>query len=163
MPEYKNGKIYKLVCNITHETYIGSTTQSIEERLRIHEGKHNGCCSKQIIERNDYYIELLETYPCETEYELLRKEGEYHRTTECINQRIAGRTINEWNEDYREYRMVRQKKYRLLNKDYIRQDSKIYRDKHKTDTIICECGFECLKSNIARHRKSQYHINAMNG
>ena len=26
MPDYKNGKIYKIVCNITNEMYIGSTT-----------------------------------------------------------------------------------------------------------------------------------------
>mmetsp|Transcript_32665 Transcript_32665/g.38319 ORF Transcript_32665/g.38319 Transcript_32665/m.38319 type:complete len:103 (+) Transcript_32665:95-403(+) len=43
MVNYKNGKIYKIVCNETNEIYIGSTTQTLTDRLCQHVSKfkHN--------------------------------------------------------------------------------------------------------------------------
>ena len=102
MCEYLNGKIYKLVCEITGEVYIGSTIRSLEDRLYNHVNKYNSTCSKQIIDRNKYYIEQLESYPCNSKQELERKEGEYQRAFECININIAGRTKLEYYEDNKE-------------------------------------------------------------
>ncbi len=34
--DYKNSKIYRIVCNETGETYIGSTTQTLTKRLSKH-------------------------------------------------------------------------------------------------------------------------------
>jgi hypothetical protein len=37
MPNYKDGKIYSIVCNITDECYIGSTTKpTLARRLAGH-------------------------------------------------------------------------------------------------------------------------------
>jgi hypothetical protein len=41
MPNYANGKIYKIVCNITGEQYIGATTQKLSQRLTCHVSKKN--------------------------------------------------------------------------------------------------------------------------
>ena len=41
MPNYQNGKIYKIVCNITGLVYIGSTIENLTERLWGHVYHYN--------------------------------------------------------------------------------------------------------------------------
>ena len=179
MCDYKNGKIYQIVCNITGETYIGSTCNSLEHRLATH--KNDNCRSKQIIERGDYYIELLETYPCNNEFELNRKEGEYQRLIKCVNCCIAGRTKKEYYEDNKDVILKKHRKYRADTNDAIgvryykkhsleiRQKShNYYHDNKETislktkQKITCECGCEVRKTDIARHKRSKKHIDLMN-
>ena len=135
MPDYKNGKIYQLVCNETNEVYIGSTVQDLEVRLTRHKTPTNNCYSKQIIDRGNYYIELLETYPCNNEYELNRKEGEYQRAIECINHDIAGRTDAEWRQDNKEKLAKYYKEYQQDNKEKIAKYHKEYQQDN-LETIV---------------------------
>ena len=83
--QLQNGKIYEIICNITNEVYIGSTCDTLEERLHTHHLKNNRAVSKQILERGDYYMALIEEYPCETKQELLWRERHYYDIRECIN------------------------------------------------------------------------------
>ena len=46
MPNYQNGKIYKLVSNISNDIYIGSTVNKLSHRLNKHKSKANKCVSK---------------------------------------------------------------------------------------------------------------------
>jgi len=78
-----SGKIYRLTCNVSQMTYIGSTTTSLTIRLHQHAIKYekythfkegNYCGAFQIIKNDDYKIELLEEYPCKTKEELLKRE-----------------------------------------------------------------------------------------
>jgi hypothetical protein len=184
MPDYKNGKIYQLVCNDTDEIYIGSTALSLEDRLSIHKSPANGCCSKQIIDRNNYYIELLETYPCNNEFELNRKEGEYQRAIECINRNIAGRTKQQYYQDNKEHHNNRSKEHYNENKEYYSNLSKQYHKNNKEylneksrryhvenrDTIkaynskvvICECGIKSTHGHLKRHKLTKLHIDLIN-
>ena len=68
MLDFKNGKIYKLVCNETGMVYYGHTAQKyLSTRLAIHKshykrylaGKASYCCSFKIIEKGNFYIVLL--------------------------------------------------------------------------------------------------------
>ena len=180
MPDYKNGKIYQLVCNETNEVYIGSTVQDLEVRLTRHKTPTNNCYSKQIIDRGNYYIELLETYPCNNEYELNRKEGEYQRAIECINHDIAGRTDAEWRQDNKEKLAKYYKEYKEDNKEAIAkhaheyyqanketfkeyyQNNKEAIKAHRSKVVICECGIKSTRINLARHKTSKRHIDLMN-
>ena len=184
MPDYKNGKIYKIVCYDTDEIYIGSTVVSLEDRLNKHKKPTNDCCSKQIIDRGNYYIELLETYPCNNEFELYRKEGEYQKSIECINIQIAGRTRAEWRQDNKEAIAKNKHEYYQNNKEAIakhmneyRQDNKeaiakqkleYYQDNKEailasnSKVVICECGIKSTRINLARHKRTKKHINLMN-
>ena len=74
MPNYSNGKIYHIVCNLTGEIYYGSTVQRISMRMGTHR-KNKDCCSKQIIERGDYHYGLVEDYKCENKEQLLMRES----------------------------------------------------------------------------------------
>ena len=40
-PRYEEGKIYKVVCNITGEEYYGSTIKTLKERLRLHKASRD--------------------------------------------------------------------------------------------------------------------------
>ena len=41
MNNYNDGKIYEIVCNITGERYIGSTIQTLSQRLAAHRKDHS--------------------------------------------------------------------------------------------------------------------------
>jgi hypothetical protein len=81
------GKVYEIVCNQTGERYIGSTKLRMCLRKALHKMKTNGCKSRQIIDRDDYIINVLETdIPKET---LRQKEQDWLDKLECINDRNA--------------------------------------------------------------------------
>ena len=147
MPDYKNGKIYKILNTIDDSIYIGSTTELLCQRM----GKHKYDCK---CERNskrplyqkmiqfgldNFYIELVEMYPCNSKEELLAKEGEWIRNIGSLNYHISGRT-----------RAV----YWMDKKQEINE---------KRNTIVkCECGCEVTDGNMQRHRMSERHIQRMN-
>ena len=132
MPDFKNGKIYKLWCHETDEIYIGSTTQTLGQRLSKHKAPSNSSSSKFLFEKsNNVMIELIELYPCENKMELTKKEGEYIRELDCINKVIAGRTVKEWKEDNPEYHVEYKKEYYKNNKEVITEKSKEYRKNNR--------------------------------
>ena len=133
MPDYANGKIYKIVCNKTNKVYIGSTTLTLHKRLLNHKSDSNSttrrnCKSSDIIINNDYYIELIEDYPCLTRKELLSCEYEIKSKYECIN---VGRNYcskeerDEYNKNYRFNHKKEISEYCKNNKDrtnYLRRE-----------------------------------------
>lgn len=104
MPNYSKSKIYKIVCNITGETYYGSTTQALSSRLAGHKNdlkrKTKGCSSKQILERENYNIILCEEVCCDNKEQLKAIERKYIEENECVNKNIPLRTKKEYNSMY---------------------------------------------------------------
>ena len=45
--DYKNSKIYRIVCNTTNKQYIGSTTQPLFKRLSKHKCNYNEYLNKK--------------------------------------------------------------------------------------------------------------------
>tara|TARA_R110000803_G_scaffold35530_2_gene76805 strand:- start:216 stop:668 length:453 start_codon:yes stop_codon:yes gene_type:complete len=133
--KYHSGKIYKILCNLTGEVYVGATVMSLKTRLNIHKSKYNVCKSKQIIERNDYKIILIKLFKCESRFELNREEGIFIKHIPCINKQIAGRTCKEYREDNSEIIRIKKKQKKL-----------------------CECGISITKPHFSRHIKhSKFH------
>lgn len=109
MPNYQNGKIYKIWSSYTDYIYIGSTTLLLSQRLTKHKNnykkyKNNTYCytsSFDILEYGDAKIELIENYACNNKEQLCKKEGEIIRQNKdiCVNIRIEGRTRQEWCKD----------------------------------------------------------------
>jgi hypothetical protein len=131
--DYSKAKIYKIVCNITNKIYIGSTCEpTLARRLACHVGNFkdwkNGnrrkITSFEILEGNDYYIELLEICPCTINEELLARERFYIKNNDCINKI---KNLNMTKEDKKEY----DKKYFQNNIDKKREQKKEYRIKIK--------------------------------
>jgi hypothetical protein len=181
MPNYQDGKIYKIVCNITDECYIGSTTEpTLARRLAGHvdgykrwkAGKGKKTTSFDIIDRGDYHIFLIETYPCNSKDELHSREGQiirkYKSECECVNRCIAGRTIKEWYQDNKytiqEHHKEYMKEYREENKDAIKEKIKQYRERNKEkinenakETSTCVCGSCFQKAYKSTHERTKKH------
>ena len=130
MPNYQNGKIYKLWSPSKNLIYYGSTTQTISQRLTDHlkgyraytkDSNKSYVSSFLILECEDYKIELVEEYACNNNQQLCKKEGEYIRNNECVNKEIAGRTQQEWIKEnidkVKEYHKKYQKEYYLKKKE----------------------------------------------
>ena len=104
MSNFQNGKIYKVVNNLNSEIYVGSTTMDLDKRMIKHkcDAKQRPHLSKFYTYMNDtgidnFEIELIEDYPCETQEELRKREGKVIKAMATLNQRIAGRTPAEYN------------------------------------------------------------------
>jgi hypothetical protein len=183
--KYENGKIYEIVCYETGERYVGSTTHTLEVRLEQHTWKNNSCCSKQIISRGNYYIELIENYPCETKEELLWRERYYYNTMECINIRAPIISVEERKENLKEIKQRPEVKARDRQQQKIRrnepeakakakakrqtpeektkanvryENNKAKQLAHQAERYICICGKEVTRGKKARHEKTIRHI-----
>ncbi len=109
--KYKQGKIYTIRCKTNLSLiYAGSTIQKyLSQRMGDHrKGKYLTSIQKLITKHfngdwSNFYIELYESYPCNSKLELERKEGEVIRLIGTINEVIAGRTKPEWYTEHPEY------------------------------------------------------------
>lgn len=122
MPDYSKGKIYRLICNITGDQYIGSTTQSLAKRLGSHVANaknenHTQFTSKSIIDRGNFSIVLIEDCPCENKSQLERRERYFIESMECVNKIIPTRTKSEYYEDNRDRMLVKQHQYDQSHKE----------------------------------------------
>ena len=155
MPNYKNGKIYKIVCDETGLTYIGSTTQTLKKRLQQHEYGYNLYKSKpnisittsfKVLEGSAYRIELLEDVPFTTKSELYEREGYFVRSVKCVNKHIPNRSYRQYCEDYRDKITEIKRRYKQKHGDKIRE-----RDRRRRETD---------KDAIREKKKQEYIQNA---
>jgi len=139
MVNYKDGKIYKIVDNTNGNIYIGSTCcKLLCQRLRQHKndynrfinGKKNDMSSFVIIKNNDYYIELIENYPCDSKDELHKRERHFIKTLKCVNRSIPTRTRKEWKTDNKETLFIKNKEYRENKKKQIKESRIKYKGKY---------------------------------
>ena len=149
MPDYQQGKIYK-IWNVGYDRcYIGSTTETLSSRMSNHRShyriwlKHNkGHCRVYDL-FNEFglencKIELLETYPCNNRSELEAREGHHQRENECVNKNKSGGMTMINNADYA-------KQYRENNREHISE--------------LKKKRYEATKEAIAEKQKQYYETN----
>lgn len=180
-PIYKNIKtiyIYEIICNITAERYIGSTTNIIK-RKSSHNKIHRKTASVSIINRGNWKLNIIETFNTKFKLVQLLKEQYYLDNLPNINIKRA-LTINLMKK---KIKRESDKKYYTKNKDDIEIKKTIYRKtiykdrkntlqrewryknketlnlKNKNNIYICECGSKIRKDSKSKHNRSQKHIN----
>jgi hypothetical protein len=148
---YQNGKIYKLVCNVTGLVYFGSTREpTLARRLNKHKNAYNiflrntntrnMCSSIKVLENGDYDIVLVELFPCNSRDELLSRERFHIENNDCVNINFPIRTIaNEL-----EYR----KTYYTNNIEAKKMYGENYRQNNKEKIKLC--GIEYRKNNVEK-------------
>jgi hypothetical protein len=130
--DLQNCKIYKLVSmNNPEMVYYGHTCQTLAQRFAQHNSNHNKTTSKQIIDKGDAIILLVEHFPCLNENEARAREGFYILNNPCVNRCVAGRTDKQYYIDKKEILVEYQKKYDSEHKEQIRNRMKLYRQKKK--------------------------------
>ena len=158
------GHIYKLICSETGKLYIGSTIQTLQQRLWKHRSKSNRCVSRDFINPT---IELIESIEY-TDYEKLLWRERFHiDTEECINKLIPISTKEEKKTKDREYDIKnkdkikeRKQKYYLKVKENLKEKYENNKEeicKKRREKINCECGGKYQHTSRARHFKTKLH------
>ena len=138
--DFSKGKIYCIRNNINDEIYIGSTCQSLSQRMAQH--RRNLKCGNlggmklynlmRDLGEENFYIELMEECPCENKDQLRKREGEFIREYQTgLNKLVAGRTSLEYYYDNKDRIIEYKKEYRKENKDKIRE----YDQKHYSENV----------------------------
>jgi hypothetical protein len=141
MPDYQKGKIYTLRCYTDKSLiYVGSTTKSLCDRKSNH--KFNSIKIPKnsfytIVLNNggwdNWYIELVENYPCSSKQELERREGEIMREIGNLNSKIPRGLTQKENLCYHtEYLGERSKEPEYIEKK--KQNKKEYDKEYKEKT-----------------------------
>ena len=159
MNKYHNGKVYKITDIGYHKCYIGSTCESLTQRMARHRWKYTQYlkgkteCTRSFLLFDEYgvencKIELIEDYRCENKSELLKREGQHIQSIDCINKQVAGRPREKWVEDnkehlqdyknkwYKEHMELckeRAKKFKEDNKEHCKQQKQEYHQEHREE------------------------------
>lgn len=180
MPNYQNGKIYKIESLIGNCTYYGSTTlKYLSTRMAKHksDAQHGmNITSSKVLQYDDAKIILVESYPCNDKNELTSRECYYIKNNDCVNKIIPGRTTKQYyidnSELYKKYYDDNRNNISEYKKKYYKNNKITIDNKNKTRyhnnsifynrKVICECGNVVTKSQLNRHTKTEKHINYMN-
>ena len=188
------GRIYKLTSPQTDNVYIGSTTQTLHARLADHRkdytryinGKIAHLRSCDIMHYGDIQIELMFEGLFNHRHILNKMEGGFIQSDpNCVNARVAGRSIKVYYQQHQEDILKYKKKYRAEHKEltaeinhrcYERTRDKILAQKkeyYKQNIeninarsrviLTCEaCGSNYQRGNTSQHLKTQKHKDAIN-
>lgn len=163
MPNYQNGKIYAIKSYQTEKKYIGSTTQQLCVRLGKHrtDFKDNKGTAKNILQYDDYYIELIENYACNNKEELEKRERFYiqENINNCVNVRLPTRTQIEYIEDNKEKIKERQKQYKELNKEKIKEYTIKYQEENREILIQKKTEYNEANKEIRNIKAIEYYNN----
>ena len=172
--DYSKGKIYCIRNTINDDIYIGSTCQSLSQRMAQHrldkrkERNQNRRIYKMMNEVDDdnlFYIELIEDCSCENLNQLRKREGEIIREMNPqLNMQVECRNNREYYEDNKQCILSRNKNYYEEHKEYFNEwkrneQRKTYRENNKEK--IHEKQREWYENTKEeKNRKSREHYNA---
>ena len=150
MEKYQRGKIYAIKCRKTGRTYIGSTCEpTLAKRLAQHVSDFKNwneekgrATSFDIIKDGDYYIVLLESYPCNSRDELRMCEQKHIDLCECVNKIRAFQSKEEKKKYDNQYCV----EYNIKNQEQISMRKKNDYDKNPQEMR------ERSKKNYQKHR-----------
>jgi hypothetical protein len=138
MVDYKNGKIYRLVCNTTGDQYIGSTTRPLSQRLGGHKTQYKQflagkipqqTTSNSILSNNNFEMILIEDFACENKNQLERRERYYIESMKCVNKYKPAQT----KEEHKEERKEQSKQYYQENQGKILEERKQHYEQNKEE------------------------------
>ena len=166
------GHVYSIRTHQTTDIYIGSTTQPLSKRMVNHrtdyknylDGSKKYYTSFEIIKYPDSYIELIYEGEFESKLEMQKREGQEIRNTNCVNKRIAGRTMQEYYKDNKTQILENVKQYYKENREKLLEYQKEYQKdnretiaEQKNQKFTCVCGGCFTHGNKCRHLKSKKH------
>ena len=158
MPNYQNGKIYKIESLIGNCIYYGSTTKKyLSNRLSGHiydYKKNKDITSGEVLQYPDANIILVESYPCNDKNELTARECYYIKNNDCVNKKIPGRTDKQYRIDNK----GKMQQYRIDNKEKIQHQTKQYYEDNKEKIQQCRKQYNIDNKEKIQQREKQYRI-----
>ena len=145
MPNYQNGKIYKITSSqLPNVCYIGSTTQALSVRMGGHRANYKRwlnnitqikTSSIDLLCFPDAKIYLIHEFPCASKNELEREEGLQMRKYDnddalenTVNKVMVGRTKKEYRDDNKEHIRNLKKEYYHDNKERLKEYDKEHKE-----------------------------------
>ena len=139
--KYQQGKIYCIRNTINDMIYIGSTCQKLSQRMTNHRSDMNKPTHQNMklykamneLGKENFYIQLVEDYPCENIEQLLKRETELmleHKAD--LNKNKNGRTVLE---RYKEYKQTHEEEIKESNKKYREANKETLKQKKREDYI----------------------------
>lgn len=170
MPNYTNGKIYRINVDGSDLVYYGSTTDPLYKRMSSHKASfmksdHHRSVN-ELFKFGDPYITLVEKYPCDTKEELHARERWYIENNNCVNKVVPKRTKKEYYHDTKDHlNEIRREQYKNDEKrNIIIARNKEWRDRNKEAlkaarqiTTECGCGGSFNSVHKRRHERTQKH------
>lgn len=169
MPNYQNGKVYKIVNNENNEIYVGSTAiKYLSNRMGQHRskyrlwkaGKESKISSCDMFEKcglENCRVILIENYPCNSKDALRAREDYWIKNTpNCINTKGAIKDFERKKENESIYRQG--EKHKTYQREYKKSSKyKEYEKKHKSQIFNCCCGGRTMIDHKLRHERSSKH------
>ena len=161
--KYNSSKIYKISSNLTDKIYVGSTTQTLSQRLSDHVSQYKRyvrindryITSYEIIKLGDYYITLIEENNFNNKQQLFKREGEVIKLNinNVVNKIIAGRTKAEYYIEHIDDKKAYDIYYRLNNIEHKKELDRNYcKLKH-----TCDCGLVLAFKHLKQHLERSIH------
>ena len=146
-------RIYKLSSPHTDRVYVGSTVQTLNQRLANHRcnysaGKNCGSCELLKLGEHDVEIELLEEIEIEHTDDPKRREYE-QKWIDCTENTCNILRAEPARRNRKEY----MKEYFQKNKERLQELA--------CERITCECGSVIRRGDKARHRRTKKHRELM--
>jgi hypothetical protein len=153
-------KIYKITSNNTDNIYIGSTTKSLQERLKGHisdykqyckfwdkmddNGNPNCCSSRKILMLKDFNIEMVDEFTYKTKEDIRLREQFYINLYNdiCINETKA---FSEYKYKYKHGINIKILKHNRLDNFFCNNCNN---KGHDTSWINCCKNYNNYKPNI---------------
>lgn len=142
MPNYQDGKIYKITSDLTDQVYVGSTTNKLSRRMTNHRTNSGTGTSKlytlmRELGAKNFKILLVSKFPCTSKEELNAEEErvrlETKDETELLNMKRCFMTEADTKEMHRQYYLnnaeksaERCKKYYQNNQEKVAENAKKY-------------------------------------
>jgi len=173
--KFEDSVIYRI--DVGDDFYIGSA-QNYIARKRRHRGNINSSNPTEYAplykaiwsNDNKYTIKKLYDFPCNNKEELHWEERRCcEELNPTLNERKAIISKQERDEYLQGYMKEYNKNYKLgeNREKYLQKKKETYQrtkdniKSHASERIECECGKECARGKIARHRKTKAHIKIM--
>jgi len=167
--DYDNAKVYKLICDIDDNFYIGSTCTSLTVRLAEHKRMSRSKPDRKVYKWiNDVGVDNIriilinDDFVCNNMDQLRREEDTYiqmyKKDENCMNSIRSYLTIEERKEQVRQY-LIDNKESIAEKKRQRYEDNKeqiLERNRQKITCSICEC--EITRSGISQHNKTIKHV-----
>ena len=136
MPNYNNGKIYKIVNSIDAMVYIGSMTTKLCYRMAVHRCNMNNNNNATLYKHmrklgvDNFKIVLFEYCSCNSKDELLRRERyifDLHDKKILLNSNRPHTTCIEKKHYHNKYNKI----WYVKNKNYNNEQTKQWRQNNK--------------------------------
>jgi hypothetical protein len=186
MPNYSNSKIYRVISEIGKVIYIGGTTQTLANRMCDYrkgykqwvEKRQNYIRVFEVLNYDDYKIELIQNFPCINKSQLAVKINqiitecgaeEYQIANELQTNFIEYDSQKEYmKQNYannKKYHSKQRKEYYIENKTkllaqmekYYNANKETIREKQKKKYTCEVCNIELVKRQKRRHEKTKRH------